>query len=160
VGTAAGGTQIFRQNMKAARSVTVSTIPTSGSIYVRLWSKIGTQWVYNDYTYTGGGEKAILTAPTPGSALSGSTVTFSWTAGSGATEYHLDVGTAAGGTQIFRQNMKAARSVTVSTIPTSGTIYVRLWSRINRTWVYNDYTYTGGRVLWDTARWDQVMWEP
>ena len=34
----------------------------------------------------------MLTTPTPGSTLTGSTVTFGWTAGTGATAYWLDVG--------------------------------------------------------------------
>ena len=104
--------------------------------------------------------KAVLTAPAPGSTLSGSTVTFSWSAGTGVSQYHLDVGTAVGGNTVFRKNMGTATSTSVTGIPTSGTVYVRLWSKIGTQWIYNDYTYTGGRVLWDTARWDQVMWEP
>ena len=37
-----------------------------------------------------------MTSPVPSSTLTGSSVTFNWTAGPGATAYWLDIGNAAG----------------------------------------------------------------
>ncbi|HST29299.1 MAG TPA: hypothetical protein VLK27_00490 [Chthoniobacterales bacterium] len=43
---------IFASTPSNVRSVTVSNIPTDGrTIYVRLWSLIGSTWYYLDYTY-------------------------------------------------------------------------------------------------------------
>ncbi|MEX0409845.1 hypothetical protein ABGN05_30005, partial [Aquibium sp. LZ166] len=73
-------------------SKTVSGLPSSGTIYVRLWSYISGSWQWNDYTYkAGGGTKAVMTSPTPGSTL-GSSATFIWTTGSGVSQYWLYVG--------------------------------------------------------------------
>ena len=91
--------------------------------------------------------RAALTAPTPGSGLSGSTVTFTWSAGNCASAYWLDVGTIQGQGNIFGQNVGLVTSKTVSGIPTPSIpqlIYVRLWTMLNGTWQVNDYTYTSG----------------
>jgi serine protease len=123
----------------------VTTLPETGAkVYARLYSYTGT-WVYNDYTYTEAstaGTPATLTSPAPGSVLAGSTVTFTWTAGTGATEYDLYLGTERGASNIYSSGHITATSTTVTTLPESGaTVYARLYSYINAAWVYNDYTY-------------------
>jgi hypothetical protein len=79
-----------------------------------------------------------------GSTLSGSGITFTWSAGIGAAAYWLDVGTAPGGFDLFSQGTGLATSQSVSGIPTNGsTIYVRLWTVVGGVWQFNDYTYKG-----------------
>jgi len=80
-------------------------------------------------------------SPTPGSTLTSSTVTFTWTAGTGVSQYHLYIGTTAGGANIYSLNQGTNLSVTISGLPTTGTLYVRLWSLIGGSWSYNDYAY-------------------
>jgi hypothetical protein len=144
VGTSPGGGQIYSQSQGTNLSVTVSGLPTNGStVYVRLWSRINAVWQFNDYTYTAtSGVKAQITRPAPGSTLASSTVTFVWNTGTEVSEYWLEVGTTPGGNQIYNQSQGTNLSVTVSGLPTNGsTVYVRLWSRINGAWQFNDYTY-------------------
>jgi len=147
VGTTPGGTQIYSQSQGAGRSVTVAGLPTNATpVHVRLWCLIDGLWQYNDYTYTASGSAAIraqITSPAPGTTLPSSTVTFAWSPGIGVTEYWVDVGTSAGGTQLYSQSQGADVSVAVSGLPTNGsTIFVRLWSRIAGAWQFNDYAYT------------------
>jgi hypothetical protein len=95
VATAQGQSNLFGQNMVLATSQTVNGIPTDGStIYVTLWTLIGGSWPYNSYTYKAAGvnTKAVMISPTAGSTLSGSSVTFTWSAVSGAGACWLDVG--------------------------------------------------------------------
>jgi hypothetical protein len=35
-------------------TTTTSGLPTSGTVFVRLWSLIGGAWIFNDYSYTAG----------------------------------------------------------------------------------------------------------
>jgi Domain of unknown function DUF11/Beta-propeller repeat len=88
----------------------------------------------------------IVTTPTPGSTLAGSTVAFQWTAGTGtASAYWLRVGTTGVGSYDVLAAEYMGTSATVSGIPTNGeTVYVRLYSENVSTaaWVSNDYTYT------------------
>ena len=91
---------------------------------------------------------ATMNTPTPGSTLPGSSVTFVWDPGSGASSYWLSVGTQApGSSNIYDQGQGLNTSATVNNIPTDGApLYVRLYSVINGVYQYNDYTYTEAYV--------------
>src|SRR5205085_6530117 len=85
---------------------------------------------------------AVMLSPPPGSTLTSSTVTFTWSAGS-ATAYLLVLGSSVSGSDIYNSGQVTVLSKTVNNIPTDGrTIYVTLGSRVNGTWVTKDYTYT------------------
>ena len=86
-----------------------------------------------------------MSSPTPGTVLSGASVTFTWNAANGATAYWLDVGTVQGQGNISAgQLANTVTTKTVTGIPTNGApIYVRLWTQFNgSTWQYIDYAYT------------------
>ncbi|OAI43501.1 hypothetical protein AYO38_10725 [bacterium SCGC AG-212-C10] len=87
--------------------------------------------------------KAVLTSPTPGSVLPGSSATFAWTAGAGAAEYFLYVGTSPGANNVYGRSTGLNRAVSVSNLPTnSRAVYFRLWTRLPNGWQFTDYTYT------------------
>ena len=116
-------------------------------VYVRLQTLFGgggtSQFV--DYTYTALGTtaQAVLTTPTPGSQLTSTAVRFSWTPGSGATQYQFRVGNGVGNNNYFNSGVVTTTSATVTGLPaTPVKVYVRLSSYINQVWVYTDYTYT------------------
>ena len=93
-------------------------------------------------TAASGGVKAAITSPPPGSTLTSSTVTFVWNAGTGVSEYWLEIGTNFGGTQLYSQSQRINLSGTVSGLSANGnTLYVRLWSKIGAVWQFNDYVY-------------------
>jgi hypothetical protein len=57
VGTGVGGTQIgkFPSAYTTETSTEVSRLPIDGStVYVRLYSQIGSSWFYKDYSYSAG----------------------------------------------------------------------------------------------------------
>ena len=89
----------------------------------------------------------MLTSPTPGSTLTGSSATFTWSAGTGVTKYEFRLGTTGpGSSNVYNSAEATTTALTtglVSNIPTNGvTLYARLYSLINGAWQYNDYTYT------------------
>jgi hypothetical protein len=92
---------------------------------------------------------AALTSPAPGSVLSGSSVTFSWTPGSGVTAYALWVGVTGVDTRdIFDSGVISATSITVPGLPTNGaTIYVAVYSEINGVWQPTNYTFTEAKSI-------------
>ncbi len=144
--TGAGSQNLFNSGGITATSAAVTGLPTNGAIvYARLFSKIGGAWQYTDYTYTAAGAvKAAMTSPAPGSVLSGSAVTFSWSAGSGVSAYELELGTTGVGSKdLFNSGGITATSANVTGLPTTGgTVYARLYSKIGGAWQYTDYTYT------------------
>jgi hypothetical protein len=142
--TGAGSSSLYVSGSITATSTT-ATIPASGvKVYARLYSEIGGKWVYNDYTYTESGTPAVLTTPKPGSTFTGTSETFTWTAGAGVTDYQLWLGlSGVGSSSLYVSGPITTTSVTVPTIPADGaTVYVRLYSEIGGAWQYHDYTYT------------------
>src|SRR6185369_13060883 len=88
-------------------------------------------------------QPAKLTAPSPGSAFSGTSATFKWSTGTGVTDYWLYVGSSAGGNDFCSQDQGTNLSVTVSGLPTDGRVlYVTLWSWIGGAWQNTNATYT------------------
>ena len=148
VGSVAGGDQYYQSgNLGNVLTTTVNTLPTNGSmVYVTLYSRVNGSWLSSVYTYTAfsGMAGGVLTTPVPGSTLAGSSVTFAWTAGSGATAYWVDVGSVAGGDQYYQSgNLGNVLTTTVNTLPTNGSmVYVTLYSLVNGNWLSNTYTYT------------------
>jgi hypothetical protein len=143
IGTTLGGQNLDAVNTGTVTSYTV-TLPANGAtLYVRLWAFAGGVWQYIDYTYTEiAGVKAVISSPTPGSVLPGTSVTFNWTAGSGATSYALYIGTTLGGQQLAAVNTGTVTSYTAA-LPGNGVpVYVTLWSLIGGVWQSNSYTYT------------------
>jgi hypothetical protein len=146
--TGAGSYNLYYSGSVTTTSATVNNLPTNGAtIYARLTTEFGGTWVHTDYTYTAT-SLAAMTSPTPSSTLTGSSVTFSWTTVSGATGYILSVGTTgAGSYNLDYSGSITATSATVSNLPTNGgTIYVRLTTNFNGTWVHTDYTYTAAKI--------------
>jgi hypothetical protein len=59
------------------------------------------------------------------------------------TQYDLHVGTTGAGSSNIFGGTVTGQSKTITGIPTTGgTLYVRLYSFINKAWQYVDYTYT------------------
>ena len=148
--TGPGSTNVYNSAEATTTALTsglVSNIPTNGTpLYARLYSLIKGAWQYTDYTYTELGP-AMLTSPTPGSTLTGSSATFTWSAGGDVTMYEFRLGTTGpGSTNLYNSaeaTTTALSSGLISNIPTIGAkLYARLYSKINGAWQYNDYTYT------------------
>jgi hypothetical protein len=142
------GNQYYQSgNLGNVLTTTVYSMPTNGSqVYVTLYSLVGGQWFYNEYTYTAytlGGGLAVMQTPTPGSTLSGNVATFTWSAGSGATAYWLDIGSSQGGNNYYQSsNLGNVLTTTVYSLPADGSqIYVTLYSLVGGQWYYNSYTY-------------------
>jgi len=147
-GSTPGGNQCYQSgNLGNVLTTTVNGLPINGStVYVTLYSYAGGQWFYNQYTYTAFNTAtglAIMQTPAPGSTLHGSSATFTWSAGSGATSYWLDVGSTPGGNNYYQSgNLGNVLATAVNTLPADGSqIYVTLWSLVDGQWYYNEYNY-------------------
>jgi hypothetical protein len=115
----------------------------AAKVYATLHSEIDGVWQATTYTYTEGGSAvpAVLTSPTPGGVLGASAV-FSWTAGSGVTDYIFDLGTSASGSNLYSSGTITAQSASVTGIPEFGvTVYATLYSKIGGAWQTEHYTY-------------------
>jgi hypothetical protein len=129
-----------------ATSRLVSGLPCDGrTIYVQLYTHRNGAWQSPQrYTYTAPAAcMAQIASPTPGTTLSATSVTFSWSAASGADQYWLDVGNSVGQGDLWSGALTATSQV-VSGLPCDGRIlYVQLYTHRNGAWLTPQrYTYT------------------
>ncbi len=121
-------------------------VPGTGrKVYITLWSLLGQSWQANSYVYDTTYQNAVppttlkaakLLVPT--AAIPGSTYTFQWTPGVGATMYWLSVGSTVDGSDYYDERNIGTQTLssTVRTLPANASqVYVTLYSRINNAWV-------------------------
>ena len=150
IGKEAGGNEYAQSGSLSSSTYSYSTssLPTDGStVYVTWYYMLNGSWTSVGSTYTafgGSSNKGMITSPTPTSTLSGTSVAFTWSAGSGATAYWIDAGSSSGGNQYFQSgNLGNVTSETVTGLPSNGsTVYVTLYSYVSGQWLSNEYTYT------------------
>ena len=95
-------------------------------------------------------DDAQLISPTPGSVLPGAAVTFAWLGTSDVVEYWLEVGSAAGGNDLYGASQGLAMTVTVTGLPRDGrALSVRLWARVGDQWSFGDVPYTAASLIDD-----------
>jgi len=141
--TGVGSNNLYDSGETTGTSVTAKGLPNNGeTIYARLYTNMDGITVHTDYTYTAASQ-AVLTTPAPGSTLTASSVTFSWTASPGATGYSLLLGsTGVGSSNLYNSGEVTATSASVTGLPMTGeTIYARLSTTFNGSTVHYDYTY-------------------
>lgn len=133
---------IFNENASTHLEMTLTGLPTTGPVDVRLWSRIDGEWQVNQHRYkTGLATLGEITAPAPASTLTASTVMFQWTGGIDVLSYRLQVGTQRGAAELFNQEQQSL-SALVTDLPVNGErIFVRLWSLAAGGWSFNDYEY-------------------
>ncbi len=102
----------------SSTGLTVSTLPCdSRPVYVALAAQVnGVYQTTTQYEYNATSGCAALLAPSDGTTLVGTTVTFSWATVVGADQYQLKVGSAPGQADIFA-SITGVTSLTVNSIP-------------------------------------------
>ncbi|HEX4008330.1 MAG TPA: hypothetical protein VHX60_19310, partial [Acidobacteriaceae bacterium] len=142
LGTVLGANDIYGSGKTSKISESVSDVPTGVNVYARLYYMLDGSWQYLDYTYPGAPTAPSLTTPTPGTTLSGSTVTFSWNPGT-ATTFKFQLGSYTGGNGLYGSGPTTKTSETVSNLPVNGeTIHARLSYLSGSVWQSIDYVYT------------------
>ena len=141
----AGSHNLYDSGEISGTSATAVSLPTNGTaIYARLFTNYNGFAVSSDFVYTAANlPLAMLTAPTPGSVLSGATVTFTWSAAAGAGGYSLWLGSTQGASDIYDSHLTTGLSATAHNLPAGGTtIYARLFTNFGSKVKYIDSTYT------------------
>jgi N-acetylneuraminic acid mutarotase len=142
-------------------------IPGSRDSAASWTDKSGNFWLFGGAGYDSAGKYGLLndlwkyqltpsssvalTSPVSGSILPGSSATFTWVAGEGATSFTLWLGTTGvGSNNLWGSGATTSTTVTFGGLPTDGeTIYARLYATVNGVLQYSDYAFTAasGAVL-------------
>jgi hypothetical protein len=148
--TGVGSSNLYDSGHVTGTSVTVNNLPTdNATIYARLWSYVpgsAQPWITKDYTFTAATQGTAIQFPIPGSVLTSSTATFSWTSVDGTSIHALNLGsTGVGSANLYNSGQVTGNSVTATGLPTNGeVIYAALWTYIANSgspWIVNDYIY-------------------
>jgi hypothetical protein len=122
------------------------TLPTGGiTLYVRFNQEINGVWYATDYTFTEAGTTvpATISSPAPGSVLTTTTPTFSWSGVGGPNEFALRVGTyGVGVSDIYSSGPLFGVTSQMVTVPANGQkIVVQLSQLYNGAWMNSEYSY-------------------
>ena len=149
VGNTVGGNEYLLTggNDDTTTSATATGLPQNGSnIYTRLWYKSNDTWNKIDSTYTAATVSTpTITTPTPNSTLTSANQTFSWSNnGANVEQWSFYAGSTLGGTDYAaKSGTGITSSVSITGLPQDGsTIYVRIWFKINGSWVKAEAIYT------------------
>ena len=93
----------------------------------------------------------FMMSPDPGSQLSSTSVTFTWSSGPGVQGYDLCVGSTNGKCDLFQKESATDLSMPVNLPDVDATIYLRLYFKIDGAWNFRSYTYG----VHDAARFDR-----
>ena len=132
-------------NISVTSGTGVSVSPTATTTYtLTVTPTTGTAVTKTTTVTVQSATTPALTSPAPGSVLGTTNVVFSWTSGTGVTEYDLYLGTTGvGSVNLYNSAGVTTTSVTVPTLPSKGaTVYARLYYQIKGAWQFTDYTYT------------------
>jgi hypothetical protein len=159
--TASNGVSLVSKSAggSGATSITLTGLPTDGkTLYVQFSAIVNGAWKRYNTSFkaaSSGSSYSTVTEPaatssTPGiyspirgSTWPGSTVTFNWNPTPNATTYWISI-TSSNGVNIVNQRAggSAARSITLSGLPTDGkTYYVQFSAYVAGKWTRYNYSY-------------------
>ncbi len=142
VGTTAGAKDVINSGELQTTQRVAPSLPDNQLLYARLWTKYADVWRYVDTTFTSRALTAVLTAPSDGESNIGYPVTFQWTVVGGKDSYYLYIGTTVGAKDVVNSGELQTTSLTSYNVPSTATLYARLWTQLANVWRYRDSTFT------------------
>lgn len=118
-------------------------LPSSQTLYARMWTKVGNQWRFVDSTFTTTTLTSTLTAPANAATNVSPSQLFQWTSVLNAQAYVLWIGTTVGAKnvvntpEIHQTSYQPANLLSPST-----TLYARMWAEVGGVWRFTDSTFT------------------
>ena len=167
LGSAVGAKDILDSRQTQAASFLAANIPPNQTVYARIWAKVGGVWRYADSTFSVAPTVAEFLYPLDGGMSVDPGQPFSWTAAVHAQGYEVWVGSAPGSNDIYDSGEVAGTSVGVTSLPLTGPLYARVWTKSGGAWArHSDIAFSiessaaastilgpaDGSTTFDTAR--------
>ena len=137
IGTTVGAKDVV--NSGELKSTQLLTAPLQGArrYYLRLWTRSDDRWRYRDYQFTTR-DFAAMVSPRPGASGQDPDLSIAWNSVNGAEKYLVQVGSSAGGSDLYRSSEMAGTQVIARGLPGGMEVHVRVWTRIAGAWKYED----------------------
>jgi hypothetical protein len=143
VGTTPGAKDLVDTGEILQTSYRVAQLPAGQTVYARMWTKVGGLWRYTDSRFTVGLIPATFLHPLDGATGVDRTRPFQWTSTMNAQAYYLCVGTSPGAKDVINSGELAGTSYLPKSLPSSGILYARVWTKVNGSWSYHsDIAFT------------------
>jgi hypothetical protein len=117
-------------------------LPASQAVFARLWTKVGGIWRYSDSSFTTAATVATLTSPVNGATNVSMTLPMQWTTVVGTQAYELYLGSTLGAKNILDSDQTQQTSYLATGLPSSLTVFARLWTEVGGVWRFSDSTFT------------------
>jgi hypothetical protein len=145
VGSTAGAQNLVDSGETTGTSYLAATLPGGQLLYATLWTHAGGTWRYTAITFTATASvnavAATFTYPTNGTTMDISRP-FKWTPVPNVQAYYLYVGTTFGAKNVINSGETLATSFSAANLPTTGTFYARINTRVAGVWRSSDITFS------------------
>ena len=152
VGTSKGTKNVYQSGALGTNVTSVSPqgLQTNATYYLRLWTEINGCWCVNDSidtTFTTGYGTAHLTNPANAATNADPYAPFTWNAVPTAQSYTLNIGTVAGGKNVFTSGAILNTSVNVPNLLAQTTYYATLMTQFSTGTLSAASSFTTGAGL-------------
>jgi hypothetical protein len=145
VGSTLGANDLVNSGETTATSYLAPNLPSGQTLYARLWTHVSGLWKSTDITFTAAAAQSNVVPtfiyPTNGITMDIS-LGFSWTAVPNVQAYYLYVGTTQGSNNVINSGEILATSYPSWNLPTTGTFYARIYSKVAGVWRYSDIVFS------------------
>jgi hypothetical protein len=143
VGSTPGSADLLDSGQTALRSYPMTGLPSGQTLYGRVYAEVDGVWRYQDSTFTAAPIAPEFRYPVDGATEVDGSQPFQWTAPANAQAHQLIIGTSVAGNDVFDSGEISGTSAIVSGLPATGTLYARVWSKINGAWSrHTDIAFT------------------
>jgi hypothetical protein len=139
VGTTPGSRDLVDSGETLDTEYFIQNLSRTQPLYARLWTKAGGIWRYIDRTFVP--HPAAVLYPIDGSTNANLSFPIQWTPVPDAQAYYLYVGTTVGAKNLVDSRETQETWYLGRNLPAGQTLYARLWTKINNSWLYTDSTF-------------------
>jgi hypothetical protein len=138
VGTAPGAKNVVDTGEIQATSHLVSGLAPGRTYYTRLWTKLGTGWVFDDVAFTTSRTARLLRPNGIGGDLGQG---FAWTSILGAQAYYLYLGTQPGAKNLIDSGETLELEYPAPPLPAGRELYSRMHTKLAGLWRARDLSF-------------------
>jgi hypothetical protein len=142
IGTSLGAKDIGASLASLSTTATFKGMAGLTLYYARLWTQKGGSWFYLDTTFTTAPSYATVIFPPNGGTDVDTNLTASWTSGTGAQSYSVNVGSTPGGSDIYSSGPINSNSVAIPGLQASTLYYLRIFTNTSQGSQSTDSSFT------------------
>jgi hypothetical protein len=147
VGTTVGAKNLVNTGEIQTLSYKPGNLPAGQPLFVRIYTKAGGVWRFQDSTFSTAPLAATIASPVNSAVSVDPAQPIEWAPIANAQAYYLYVGTTLGAKDLVNTGEIQQTSVVAANLPRGQVLYARLHTEIGGVWRYTDTTFTVASLL-------------